>query len=89
METKLGIKHEHILNKSLKEIHKSEYLERQGYYQKAWSGEEVIYKVKCSLNSDQSYINVLSPIKENGKVIMLLVHVVPFELIPEKLQKAA
>jgi hypothetical protein len=88
--TLLKVKPENVINKTLCEIHPlDEANKRRNFYERAWSGEEVLYKAEGSLNSDHVSYAVLTPVIYKGKVIRLILHVVPYYMIPIQLRGIA
>jgi hypothetical protein len=86
----LKVKHEDVINKNLFEIHPIDAAnERIKFYQRAWEGEEVLYKTESSLKADHGSYAVITPIMVKDKVIALTLHVVPYYMIPVQLKGIA
>lgn len=79
----LYIPPEQMVRKSLFDMHPSETaLERRKLYEKAWTGEEVFYRVEHSMNSTTGFLAVLSPVIFKGEVFRIILYVVPFDVMP-------
>jgi hypothetical protein len=86
----LKVKYEDVINKNLFEIHPIDTVnERIKQYQKAWDGEEVLYKTESSLKADHGSYAVITPIMVKNKVVALTLHVIPYYMIPDELKGIA
>lgn len=77
---KFGLIPEQIIGKELKDFLEKELVnEKLPYYERAWSGENVVYEAKLN---DVSYITSLQPVKKIGQVVEVISS--SFDITPRK-----
>lgn len=59
------------------------------YYERAWNGEEVFYKLDFPHGNHDLLYKVITPVKYKGKVVRLVAYVVTVEQIPAELREVA
>lgn len=86
----LNVTFENVKNRTLYDLHPlDQATERNQYYEQAWGGEEVFYKAKNALRTDTAAYAVLTPVLYQGRVIQLVLQVMPVNLIPVQLRGIA
>jgi hypothetical protein len=87
LRNKLNIKSESVVRKTISQIYPEDVaIERLKLYERAWSGEEVLYTMS---HADHVFFGVISPISLNGEVVRIMGSYVPVIYIPEQLRGIA